>query len=340
MKKFVFLIGFASLFSCKDGQKPTYAAKDIVLISSDKEVVVNDQEHPGKKLMQTNCYVCHSVTATEDNRIAPPMIAIKKRYSMGNITKEAFINSVQDFIRNPTEENAKMFGAVKRFGLMPKQAFPEKTIQQIAEYMFDFEIDQPEWFNEHYKQEHGKGKQNGKGNQNGKKKNQQGNTTKNKSYSEIGLEYALSTKAELGKNLMGKIQKEGTLAALKFCNVKAYPLTDSMSVVHNATIKRVSDKPRNPKNAANSKEKAYIKIFKDDVMANKESDPIVVEAKERVKFYYPIKTNSMCLQCHGNPTSEIKPITLKEINKLYPTDLATGYSENQVRGIWSITFNK
>ena len=137
---------------------------------------------------------------------------------------------------------------------------------------------------------------------------------RNKSYSEIGLEYALSTKAELGKNLMGKIQKEGTLAALKFCNLKAYPLTGSMSVVHNATIKRVSDKPRNPKNTANSKEKAYIKIFEADVMANTESDPIVVEAKEKVKFYYPIKTNSMCLQCHGNPSSEIKPITLKEIN--------------------------
>ena len=113
-----------------------------------------------------------------------------------------------------------------------------------------------------------------------------------------------------------------------------------MSVVHNATIKRVSDKPRNPKNLANSKENAYIRIFKDDAALNKESDPIVVESNDNVKFYYPIKTNSMCLQCHGKPTSDIKPITLAEINKLYPKDLAIGYNENQVRGIWSITFNK
>ena len=227
-----------------------------------------------------------------------------------------------------------MFGAVKRFGVMPKQAFPEETIKQIADYMFEFEIEQPEWFDKHYDQEHGKGNgkgmQNGKGNQKGKKINQQGNNIKSQSYSERGLSYALSTKAELGKNLMGKIQKEGTLAALKFCNIKAYPLTDSMSVVHNATIKRVSDKPRNPKNLANSKENAYIRIFKDDAALN----------NDNVKFYYPIKTNSMCLQCHGKPTSDIKPITLAEINKLYPKDLAIGYNENQVRGIWSITFNK
>ena len=32
--------------------------------------------------------------------------------------------------------------------------------------------------------------------------------------------------------------------------------------------------------------------------------------------------------------------TLTHIKELYPKDLATGYSENQNRGIWSITFNK
>jgi hypothetical protein len=159
-------------------------------------------------------------------------------------------------------------------------------------------------------------------------------------YSERGLKYALSTKAVLGKNLMSKIQKEGTLAALKFCNIKAYPLTDSMSVVHKAVIKRVSDKPRNYKNKASAEENEYISIFKKDIKLNKESEPIVVETKEKVSFYYPIKTNSMCLQCHGKSTSDIKINTLKHIKELYPNDLATGYSENQVRGIWSITFHQ
>lgn len=79
------------------------------------------------------------------------MIAIKKHYINENTTKEEFVASMQAWIKNPNKEDAKMFGAVKRFGVMPKKAFPEKTIAQIADYMYDFQIEQPEWFEDHYK---------------------------------------------------------------------------------------------------------------------------------------------------------------------------------------------
>jgi hypothetical protein len=61
----------------------------------------------------------------------------------------------------------------------------------------------------------------------------------------------MKTKQELGKNLMQAIQTKGTAGALEFCNIKALPITDSMSNVLNASIKRVSDLERNPKNKAN-----------------------------------------------------------------------------------------
>ncbi|OAD46554.1 c-type heme family protein [Polaribacter atrinae] len=327
MKLLTLFIAVSFMFGCKDAKKsPTYSKKS----------VSETQEHIGKKLMETNCYVCHNATTPEDNRIAPPMIAIKKRYLMENTTKAAFIASMQNWIENPTRENAIMYGAVERFGLMPKQAFPKETIQQIADYMFVSEIEKPTWFEEHYNQQFGNGGGNGKRMQ----RQQQGINLKKLSYSEKGLKYALATKSVLGKNLMGTIQKKGTLEALKFCNIKADPLTDSMSIMYKATIKRVSDKPRNVNNTANILEKGYIAVFKKEVQLNKESEPIVVESAENVKFYYPIKTNSMCLQCHGTPTSDIKNTTLAEIDKLYPDDLAVGYTENQVRGIWSITFHK
>ena len=169
---------------------------------------------------------------------------------------------MQNWIKNPTKENAIMYGAVERFGLMPKQAFPEETIQQIADYMFESEIEKPAWFDEHYNQQHGNGNGRGngmgRGNGNGMQRQQQGANLKNLSYSEKGLKYALGTKAILGKNLMGAIKKNGTENALTFCNTKAYPLTDSMATFHNVRIKRVSDKPRNPKNAANKADKANI----------------------------------------------------------------------------------
>jgi len=331
------LILFISVFilSCNNSKN-----KD--LSAFEKSMQANN--HPGKKLMETNCYVCHSPTASHDDRIGPPMIAIKKHYIDDETTKEQFISDLKAWIKNPNEADAKMRGAVRRFGVMPKQAFPEETIEKIADYMYDFEIDQPEWFEDHFNEEKGKhnGNGRGKGIGQGKGKHQQQAQTsfEDLPYGERGLKYALTTKAVLGKNLMGTIQKKGTLEALEFCNVRAYPLTDSMAVVHNAGIKRVSDKPRNPKNKANSEELEYIKTFKTLVASEKEISPIVKETEDDVNVYYPIVTNSMCLQCHGKPETNIKPDVLKTLTLLYPEDKAKGYSENQVRGIWNVSFKK
>ncbi|AUC82255.1 DUF3365 domain-containing protein [Lacinutrix sp. Bg11-31] len=159
-------------------------------------------------------------------------------------------------------------------------------------------------------------------------------------YAERGLQYAFSTKSVLGKNLMSTIQKKGTLEALTFCNTQAYPLTDSMTVVHKATIKRVSDKTRNPNNQANKKELTYINSFKNDIKNNKEHKPIVDLLENKIQVYYPITTNTMCLQCHGKPNENIEKPILKKLAILYPKDKATGYNINEVRGLWSVTFDK
>ena len=317
-------------------------SKNKDLSAFEKNMQANN--HPGKKLMETNCYVCHSPTASHDNRIGPPMVAIKKHYIDNETTKEQFIADMKAWIKNPNEADAKMRGAVRRFGVMPMQAFPEETIEKIADYMYDFEIDQPEWFEDHFNEEKGKhnGNGQGKGMGQGKGKHQQQAQTSYEDlpYGERGLKYALTTKAVLGKNLMGTIQKKGTLEALEFCNVRAYPLTDSMAVVHNASIKRVSDKPRNQKNKANNEELEYIETFKNLLSEKKEINPIVKESDNDVHVYYPIITNTMCLQCHGKIETNIKPDILKSLTLLYPEDKAKGYSENQVRGIWNVSFKK
>lgn len=155
-------------------------------------------------------------------------------------------------------------------------------------------------------------------------------------YAEIGMNIALSTKGQLGKNLIGTIQKEGTINALKFCNIKAYPLTDSMSVALNAKIKRVSDRPRNTDNAANETELNHIKTFKNKLENGEKIEPVIEKKVNSVYFYAPITTDQLCLQCHGNIGTDIKLNVLKAIDSLYPNDMAKGYALNQVRGIWSI----
>lgn len=338
MKNLLILVWLSILVcSCNNSKKKNY---------SDLDNAMKASNHPGKKLMETNCYTCHSPSASETDRIGPPMIAIKKRYINNNTTKEEFIADMQAWIKNPSAEQAKMYGAVNRFGVMPKLFFPEKTIEQIADYMYNFDIDKPDWFDAHYNNQNGnhggQGNGMGKGPRNGQgMKSQQTKTNaEDLSYSERGLKYALATKAVLGKNLMGTIQKKGTLEALVFCNEKAYPLTDSMSVVQNATIKRVSDKPRNQNNQANEQELTYINTFKNGIKNNIEPKPIVEQLEDKVQVYYPISTNTMCLQCHGKPNQDINNTTLLKLSSLYPKDQATGYSVNEIRGLWSITFSK
>lgn len=166
------------------------------------------------------------------------------------------------------------------------------------------------------------------------------NSTNLKEQAEKGKSYAMGTGKVLIENLVRTIESKGTVKALEFCNENAYSLTDSMSVKFKANVKRVSDKPRNQKNKANQKELEIINKYKRELSENKEIKPVIEEIENKVQFYLPIVTNMMCMQCHGNPTEQINPDVLSKLTELYPKDKAKGYKENQVRGIWSITFNQ
>ncbi len=342
MKTLSILILLGTFAACNTNPKNSYSGIDN---GSYELAMATIQEHPGKRLMENNCYMCHNPKASEEKMISPPMVAVKMHYLTNETSKEEFIRDISSFLQNPSEDKSKMAGAVKKFGLMPYQFYPENTVHQIADYMFDHKIEEPKWFDDHYSKMHGerprmKGMMgNGKGRGMGMRRNQSSSSPQ-PSIEERGMQMAQATKAELGKNLMGQIQKNGVIAALDFCNIQAMPLTDSMSVAYKAQIKRVSDKPRNPKNQANALELTGIQKFKDQVAANKEPTPIVTTMGEKVEFYYPIVTNSMCLKCHGTPGKELESLTLSNILKHYPNDKATGYGENEVRGIWSIEFER
>lgn len=325
MKNISFLFAILLLMSCQNEKKEYQKVEEQNTITS------NFDPLEAKKLMETHCYLCHSPSAPENQgRIAPPMVAIKARYiDREGYNKAEFIENVKAFVAHPTEDKALMYGAVKKHGLMPKQAFPEGSVEKIATFMFDYQIEEPEWFKSHWE---------GHGNKNwtqSGKKLEEIETTK--TYADIGLDYALGTKKVLGKNLMEAIQQKGTMEALTFCNHQAIPLTDSMALHYKATIKRVSDKNRNPNNKANAEELKYIAQFKKELAEKKEIKPIALEKEDKIQFYYPIETNTMCLQCHGK---QIKPEVQRQILRLYPNDLAVGYDENEIRGIWSITFEK
>ncbi len=249
------------------------------------------------------------------------MIAIKKHYVEENTSFEAFQADFSTFLKNPSEENSKMPGAVRRFGVMPKLNLTDEEIEKIALYIYNNELEKPDWFEKHYQKEKAHHSQKAKA---------------GKSPLELGKQIAMQTKGILGSNLKQAINTEGTEGALSFCSLKAIPLTDSMAVSLNAAIKRVSDKNRNPQNQANSAELAYIETAKTALANEQPVKPQVTKTLLGHLAYYPIISNTRCLQCHGKPQKDVKPAVYTKIKQLYPNDKAVGYKSNELRGIWVI----
>lgn len=306
---FISLAGLFLITSCSNQTENKNAQKE-----ADEKVLT---------LMQNTCFSCHNPDMDVAKRIAPPMFMVRSHYFDSKTKKEDFVKNIVHFVNNPTEANSIMPGAVRNFGLMPKQTFKEEDLKLIAEYIYDNDLESDEWYAKW----------------DSFKKTKKPQVT-NLSYEDMGLNYANGTKSQLGKNLLAAIKEFGPAGAVKFCNTRAIPLTDSMAKVYKVTIKRVSDKPRNPNNKANETELSFINELKNNISNGKKLTPKVIEKDGKMIGYYAIETNKMCMQCHGRKDSDISPETYNAISKLYPADKAFNYGENQIRGIWVVEMLK
>ncbi len=263
------------------------------------------------KLLEKNCYSCHA----PDNsgpRLAPPMFAVKNHYLDEGTSEKEFVESITAYATNPSEDKSRMPGALNKFGLMPQSNFESDDVRKIAKYLYYGDIKHP----------------NDCGNPDS------GSDSTN--YLEVGKDAAMQVKSVLGKNLFAAIESSSAEGAVEFCNHKAIELTDSVSVAMNIKVKRVSDKVRNPQNTANAEENLIIQTMKESISSGKKAAPQLIASEDKVTGYYPILTNGMCLQCHGEIIKDIEPLTLGKIGYLYPQDKATGYSENEVRGLFVV----
>lgn len=152
-----------------------------------------------------------------------------------------------------------------------------------------------------------------------------------------GREISQAMQGILLSNVSTAINAGGTAHAVEFCNTRALPLTDSLSKVYNVLISRVSDKNRNPINAASAEELELFDLMKqyqikDTVIMNENSDNQTV-------YYSMIKTGMpACIKCHGVPETDIESQTLHMIDSLYPNDKAKNYKLGDFRGVWKIVF--
>lgn len=105
-------------------------------------------------LMNRLCGACHMSDAKP--RIAPPMFGVINHVKDAYPTKQEFVQRVVSWVQEPKAENTLMPGAVRRFGLMPKQLVAEQDLQRIAAHMYERKQVLPDWYKKHYKERHGK----------------------------------------------------------------------------------------------------------------------------------------------------------------------------------------
>ncbi|MCB9265944.1 MAG: DUF3365 domain-containing protein [Lewinellaceae bacterium] len=158
---------------------------------------------------------------------------------------------------------------------------------------------------------------------------------------EKGAGITSATFAALSGQLRNALQKEGVAGAVKYCNLVAYPLVDSLSRVHGAAIRRTSLKVRNPEDKPTDAELAVLQEYHTLAEAGEPLQPAVraIDAST-VAYYAPIQTQELCLKCHGIPGETIKEDDYAIIRQLYPEDEAIGYQAGDLRGMWSVRLKR
>jgi hypothetical protein len=159
-------------------------------------------------------------------------------------------------------------------------------------------------------------------------------------YREAGRSIAKQTFETLSVKLQKAIKEEGIGGAINYCNLAALPLTDSLSKLHNATIRRAATAFRNPANQADKLEEGLLQHFAALKLSGKDistTDTVVYLQNGRVLFAKPILLQAQCVACHGTPGETMSFEADSLIKTRYPNDRATGFAAGDLRGLWSIS---
>ncbi len=148
---------------------------------------------------------------------------------------------------------------------------------------------------------------------------------------------------QLTAQLQQAIASNGPVGAIDFCKVNALPILQFVESKYAVTLRRASVQPRNPADTPNAEELPLLEAYAYNAENNISSDPSIqkIEQGEVLLYTKPILlTNALCLSCHGDPKKDIAAETSAKLKELYPQDLATGYAEGDLRGMWALRLPK
>lgn len=119
----------------------------------------NTANNEGEKLFKANCAACHGATVggmDMSKRIAPPIAAVRMHYIDTYPDEASFVQAVSSWVEKQDENKSLMRGAIQKFKIMPPLAVAQEDAKKIAAFIYSGDIEKPEGFEEHVKEEHGK----------------------------------------------------------------------------------------------------------------------------------------------------------------------------------------
>ncbi len=140
---------------------------------------------------------------------------------------------------------------------------------------------------------------------------------------------------QLGSKLKAALSKGGPPQAIEVCRSEAQSIAKRVGKAYGVTVKRISDKPRNPSDKPDEMDAAVLQQFASDLAADGSAtmERLVKLANGKSRYYKGIRIQSMCLTCHGENLSAQVRQTLQEY---YPEDKATGYQMGDLRGAFVV----
>lgn len=146
----------------------------------------------------------------------------------------------------------------------------------------------------------------------------------------------------LENQLRGELQKAmkegGPVHAISVCGSISSALAESSSTA-GMQLRRVTDRPRNIGNRADSYEMTVIAEWKKMIDAGQKPGLHMGEEEGQLRIMKPIRIQGQCLACHG-PVASLGKELKAALAEKYPEDKATGYEPDELRGAFSATFKQ
>jgi hypothetical protein len=146
---------------------------------------------------------------------------------------------------------------------------------------------------------------------------------------------------ELMTALQAAIAEKGVAGAVGACTVVAPEIASRLSAESGAVVRRTAIRARNPAAKPDAHEAAVLEDLAKAPMADGRPREVAgwvgADDAEQFRYMRAIPTGPVCVACHGKT---IAPDVAAAIAKAYPDDKATGFAVGELRGAFSIRWDK